>query len=101
MNCDETPLKAQSASRKRIMSPTPQQSPQPPLEGMPRQRWRTRILALVKKFMRASSRGRCAAKLEQYLNDSGNVKVEIEELELLLGPEDLQVDLKYILMNSE
>ena len=44
---------------------------------------------------------RIIAKMEQYLNDSGNVKVEIEELELLLGPEDLQVDLRYILMNSE
>ena len=37
MNFDGTPVKAPSASRRMIMPPTPQQSPQPPLEGTPRQ----------------------------------------------------------------
>ena len=34
-------------------------------------------------------------KMEQYLND--NMRVEIEELEFLLGPEDSGVDLRQIL----
>ena len=41
------------------------------------------------------------AKMEQYLNESDNMKVEIEELELLLGPEDSEVDLRSILMNAK
>ena len=40
------------------------------------------------------------AKMEQYLNESDNMNVEIEELELLLGPEDSQFDLRHILMNA-
>ena len=35
------------------------------------------------------------AKMEQYLNDSDCMKLEIEELELLFG-----LDLRYILMNA-
>ena len=34
------------------------------------------------------------AKMEQYLKESDNMKEEIEELELLLGPEDSEVDLR-------
>ena len=33
------------------------------------------------------------ARMEQFLNENDNMKVEIEELELLLGPEDSEVDL--------
>ena len=35
-------------------------------------------------------------RLEQYLNENDNMMVEIEELELLLGPEDLEVDVRQI-----
>ena len=41
--------------------------------------------------------GTVIAKMEQYLNEYDNMKVEIEELEFLLGPEDSEVDLKQIL----
>ena len=34
--------------------------------------------------------------MEQYLNESDSMKVEVEELELLLGPEDSEVDLRDI-----
>ena len=34
---------------------------------------------------------------EQYLNENDNMKVEIEELELLLGPADSEVDLRKFL----
>ena len=86
------------------MPPTLQQRPQPPLEGMPRQmevedqefgaceeecegehRWTARDRTNV-------------AKMEQYLNESDTMKVEVGELELLLGPEDSEVDLRYTLM---
>ena len=33
MNFDGAPVKAPPTSRRKIMPPTPQQSPQPPLEG--------------------------------------------------------------------
>ena len=37
---------------------------------------------------------RSCAVLEQYLNESDCIKLEIEELELLLGPEDSEVNLR-------
>ena len=37
------------------------------------------------------------AQVEQYLCESDNMKVEVEELELLLGPEDSEIDWRYIL----
>ena len=40
------------------------------------------------------------AKMEQHLDRSENMKVEIEELELLLGPEDSEVDLRNVVMNA-
>ena len=40
------------------------------------------------------------AKMEQYLNDSDCKKLEIEELVLPLGPEDSEVNLRYILRNA-
>ena len=36
------------------------------------------------------------ARMEQYLNASDCMKLEIEELELPLGPEDSEVTLRYI-----
>ena len=38
------------------------------------------------------------ARVEQYLDESDSMKVEVEELELLLGPEDSEVNLRHILM---
>ena len=40
------------------------------------------------------------AKMEQHLDRSESTKLEIEALELLLGPEDSEVYLTYIVMNS-
>ena len=40
------------------------------------------------------------ANMEQYLSDNDCVKLEIEELELLLGPEDSEANLRYILRNA-
>ena len=38
--------------------------------------------------------------MEQYLNASDSVKLEVEEVELLLGPEDSEVNLRHILRNA-
>ena len=39
-------------------------------------------------------------RMEQWLNGNDNMRVEIEELEFLLGPEDSEVDLKHILRSA-
>ena len=40
------------------------------------------------------------AKMEQYLNHSDCMKLEMEELELLLGPEDSEVNLRHMWRNA-
>ena len=40
------------------------------------------------------------ARMEHYLNENDSMKVGIEELELLLGPEESEVDLRYILRHA-
>ena len=37
------------------------------------------------------------ARMEEYLNENDNMRVDIEELEFLLDPEDSEVDLRQIL----
>ena len=38
--------------------------------------------------------------MENYLNKSDILNLEIEELELLMGPEDPEVNLRYILAHA-
>ena len=104
MNFDGTPAKAPSASGRRITPPTPQQSTQLSFESTPLQmevedqefgacgqeydgehRWTARD-------------GTVVAKMEQYLKESDNMKLEIVELELLLGQEHSYVEVRKILM---
>ena len=40
------------------------------------------------------------AKMERYLSESDIVKAEFDELELPLGPEDSEVDVRYILIHA-
>ena len=106
MNYDGTPVKAPPASRWKIVPPTPQQSLQPSMEAMQLQMevedqencsygmehggehgWTARDRVVI-------------ARMEQYLDKSDSLKVEVEEVELVLGPEDSEVDLRYILMNA-
>ena len=82
MNYDGTPVKAQLCSCKR--------------------RWRIRKAAVVRwkneGEHRWTARDRTViARMEQYLDENDNMRVEIEELEFLLGPEDSEVDLRQIL----
>ena len=96
MSSEGTPVKAPPASRRKIMPPTPQQSLQSSSEATQLQtevedqefegehRWTARDRTVV-------------ARMEQYLNENDNMRVEIGELEFLLGPEDSEVDLRQTL----
>ena len=85
------------------MPPTPQQSPYLSIETM---QWQTEVEDLesdscemeLEVEHRWTARDRTViARMEQYLNEKDHMKVEIEELLLLLGPEDSEVDLRQIL----
>ena len=43
---------------------------------------------------------RVQQKMEDYLNKHDNVKVEVEELELIMSEEDSEVNLRCISMNA-
>ena len=40
------------------------------------------------------------ARMEHYLDKNDCLKMEIEELELLMGPEDSEVNMRYILRHA-
>ena len=48
----------------------------------------------VRVRIRQSKLCSVVARMEQYLNESDRMMLEIEELELLLGPEDSEVNLR-------
>ena len=95
MSHEGTPVEAPPTSRRRMMPPTPQQSSYSSIEAVP---WQTEMED------QGSGWNACdrtvIAKMEQYLNDSDCMKLEIEELELLLGPEDSEVNLRHTLRNA-
>ena len=77
------------------MPPSPQQSSYPSIEA---RQWQTEM---EDQGIGWNARDRTViAKLEKYLNESDCLKLEIEELELLLGPEDSEVHLRHILRNG-
>ena len=80
MNFDGASVKAPLASRRKIMLPTPQRSPQPPLEGttMQMEVEDQAFGAYGKEYEgehRWTARDRTViAKMEQYLNESDNMR---------------------------
>ena len=100
MNLDGTPVKAPSAFRRRIMPPTQQQRPQPRETEVEDQEFGACEEECEGEHRWTARDRTTVAKMEQYLNESDNMKVEIGELELLLGPEDSEVDLVKKLMNA-
>ena len=92
---ERSPVKAPPPSRRRLMPPTPQQRSYPSIEEtqwqkemeVQRRNWSTRERKVI-------------AALENHLDESDDMKVEIEELELLMGPEDSEVDQRFFLMNA-
>ena len=80
-------LKTPPASRRKIM-----QSLQPSIEAM--QENGSWVVEYGGEH-RWSARGRSVvARMEQYLEKSDSMRIVIEELESLLGPEDSEVDLR-------
>ena len=85
MSYEGTPVKAPPTSR-RMMPPTPQQSSYSSIEAT---EWQTEMEDQGSGW---NARERTViANMEQYLNDSDYLKLEIEELELPHGPEDSEV----------
>ena len=103
VNCEGTPVKAPPASRRKIMPPTPQQSSYSSIET---KQWQTEVedqeIGRNEKEFEGQHRWNVRdrtviARMEQYLNESDCMKLENEELELLLGPADSGVNLRDIL----
>ena len=103
MSCEGTRVKAPLPSSRKIMPPTPQQGSQSPIEAM---QWQTEVEdkeggSYEKEFEGehrwTACHKRVIARTEQYLSKSDSMRVEIEELESLLGPEDSEEDLSQIL----
>ena len=95
MSYEGTPVKAPPTTRRRMTPPTPQQSSQSWNEDT---QWQTEMEVQGSSW---SARERTVvARMEKYLNDSDCMKLEIEELELLLGPEDSEFNLRYILTHA-
>ena len=85
--------KAPRMTRRRITPPTPLQNSYASYEGEQESydveglRWSARERAIV-------------ARTKQFFEESYSVKVEVEELEDLLGPEDVDVDFRRILKEA-
>ena len=83
MSYEGTPVKAPPTSRRMLMPPTPQQSSHSSMEVM---QWQTEMEVQGSSW--AARERLVIANMEQYLNESDCMKLEIEALELPLGPED-------------
>ena len=95
MSYEGTPVKAPPTSGRRMMPPTPQQSSYSSIEAV---QWQIEVEDQGSGW---NARDRTfIAQMEQYLNESDCMKLEMKELELLLGPEDSEVNLRRILRNA-
>ena len=74
------------------MPPTPQQRS----SSIEETQWQKEME--VQRRIWSTRERKVIAALENHLDESGDMKVE--ELELLMSPEDSEVDLRYILMNA-
>ena len=79
MSYEGTPVKAPPIARRRMMPPTPQQSSHSFIEDM---QWQTEMEVQGSSW---TARERAViARMDQYLNTGVCMKLELEELELLL-----------------
>ena len=84
-----------ASSRRRMMPPTPRQLS---LSSTDESQWQADLEA--QRSIWSARERRVIAAMEMFLDESDDMKVEIKALELLLGPEDREVNLRYILMNA-
>ena len=93
MRYESSQVTAPPLSRRRMMPPTPLQNSNDTTEEeqgrfeVEDQRWSTRERTII-------------ARTKQYSEESHSVKVEVEELEDLLGPDDVDVDFRRILKEA-
>ena len=95
MRYERSPVNAPPSSKRRVMPLTPQQSSRSSYEET---QWQTEVE--VQGSSLSARESTVIASMEQYLNEHDNMKVEIDELELMMGPEDAEVNLRYILRNA-
>ena len=95
MRYEGSPVKAPPLSRRRVMPPTPQQSSYP---STGEAWWHTEME--VQESSWGARERTVFARMENYLNKSDCLKLEIEELELLMGSDDSEVHLRHILTNA-
>ena len=77
------------------MPPTPQQSSRSSIEDL---QWQTEIEEQGSSW--SSREKKLTAQNGGLSEKHDNVKVEVEELELMLSSEDSEVNLRYVLMNA-
>ena len=93
MRYEGSPVKAPPSSRRRMTPPTPMQNSYTSFEreqgsyAEEGRGWNAREITIV-------------ARTKQFLERSCNVKVRVEELEGLLGPEDVDVNFRRILKEA-
>ena len=89
---ESSPVKVPPPSRRRMPS-TPQQNSRSSIEE---RQWQIEMDQIW------NARDRTVfARMEQYSGKSDSMKVEVEELKSLLGPEDSEVDFRRILGSEE
>ena len=80
-------MNAPPLTRRKMMPPTPLQNSQEDFE-VEDQIWSARDRTVI-------------ARTKQYLEENESLKVKVEELESLLGPDDLDVDFRRILNEAK
>ena len=107
MSCEGTPVKAPPGSRRKMMPPTPRQSLQSSIEAT---QWQAEVKdqegGSYEKALECQHRWNALdrtviVRMELYPNESRSMKVQIEELESLPGPEELAVNLRLIFQGRE
>ena len=95
MRYEGSPVKAPPSSRRTMMLPTPQPSSYPSIDET---QWQTELE--VQRSTCIAREPTVIARMESYLNKSDCLKLKIEGMGLLMGPEDSEVNLRYIKTNA-
>ena len=95
MSHEGSPVKAPPSTRRRVMPPTPQQSSHSSTDEL---QWQTEVEVQGSSW--SAHERTVIARMEKCLNDSDCMKLEIEKVELLMGPKDSEVNLRYILFTK-
>ena len=95
MSYEGSPVQAPPSTRRRVMPPTPQHISH---SSTNESQWQADLEA--QQSIWSTRERKVMAGMENYLDEGADMKVEIEALELLIGPEDSEVCLRYILTHA-